>query len=170
MDLQLLHEVASKRNDWHFVLIGPVVKINESDLPRRNNIHYLGKKDYSELPSYLSGWDVAVMPFALNESTRFISPTKTPEYLAAGKPVISTPIQDVVKQYTNVVHFAETAAEFIKVAEKDIQPSETWLRTVDEKLSENSWDKTWAKMRRLIIDALQKTQSTDNLKDLQQYV
>jgi UDP-galactopyranose mutase len=168
MDLRLLEEVAKARRDWHFILIGPVVKISESDLPRYENIHYLGKKDYSDLPTYLSGWDVAIMPFALNESTRYISPTKTPEYLAAGKPVISTPILDVVKQYSNVVHFANSAEEFIKVAE-NIENSATWMKAVDAILSENSWDKTWEQMRKIIIEALKKTQS-NNLKDLQEYV
>jgi glycosyltransferase involved in cell wall biosynthesis len=170
MDLQLLKDVATARRDWHFILIGPVVKISEADLPRLDNIHYLGMKEYSQLPSYLAGWDVAIMPFALNESTRFISPTKTPEYLAAGKPVISTPILDVVKQYCNVVHFANTASDFIKVAEEDIESSATWLQAVDSILSENSWDRTWSLMEEKIIDALHKSQNRNNLKDLQQYV
>ncbi len=85
--------------DWQFVLLGPVVKINPEDLPKRDNIHYLGSKSYKELPAYLSGWDIAMIPFAKNESTQYISPTKTPEYLAAGKPVISTSIVDVVTPY-----------------------------------------------------------------------
>ena len=87
------------RPDWSFVMVGPVVKIAEDDLPQRPNIHYLGGKTYEQLPAYLSGWDVALMPFAMNESTQFISPTKTPEYLAGGKPVVSTPIKDVVRHY-----------------------------------------------------------------------
>ena len=81
LDLELLDRAAEARPDWQFVMVGPVVKIDEADLPRRPNIHYLGGKDYAELPAYLSGWDVALMPFAINEATRFISPTKTPEYL-----------------------------------------------------------------------------------------
>lgn len=170
MDLHLLEEVAKAKSDWHFVLIGPVVKINEQDLPRFDNIHYLGKKEYNDLPSYLAGWDVAIMPFALNESTRFISPTKTPEYLAAGKPVISTPILDVVKQYSSVVHFANSAEDFIAVASNDIGNSTEWLTSVDEILSENSWDKTWQQMRTIIEKALQSAQSSNNLKDLQEYV
>jgi len=99
MDYSLLDEVARLRPEWQFLMVGPVVKVSESDLPRRANIHYLGSKNYLELPSYFSGWDVGMLPFALNESTRFISPTKTPEYLAAGLPVVSTPITDVVKSY-----------------------------------------------------------------------
>ena len=98
-DTELLDEVAEMRPDWSFVMVGPVVKISDDDLPKRPNIHYLGGKTYAELPAYLSGWDVALMPFAMNESTEFISPTKTPEYLAGGKPVVSTPIKDVVRHY-----------------------------------------------------------------------
>ena len=99
MDLALLSEVAAMRPMWQFVMLGPVVKINEADLPRRPNIHYLGMKTYKDLPAYLAGWDIAMLPFALNESTRFISPTKTPEYLAAGLPTISTSVRDVVSPY-----------------------------------------------------------------------
>ena len=91
--------MAIARPDWNLVMIGPVVKIADSDLPRLPNIHWLGGKDYSQLPDYLAGWDVALMPFAINEATRFISPTKTPEYLAGGKMVVSTPVKDVVAGY-----------------------------------------------------------------------
>jgi UDP-galactopyranose mutase len=84
--------MAEAKPEWHFVILGPVVKINPDLLPRLSNIHYLGSKTYNELPLYLSGWDIALVPFMLNESTKYISPTKTPEYLSAGRPVISTPI------------------------------------------------------------------------------
>ncbi|MGZ8927070.1 MAG: glycosyltransferase family 1 protein [Methylobacter sp.] len=154
MDTILLAEMADLRPGWHFVMIGPVVKIAPEDLPRRVNIHYLGAKEYSELPAYLSGWDIALMPFAINESTRFISPTKTPEYLAAGKPVISTPIQDVVSPYGNqdLVSIAETATEFIFKAEKILEREnvDEWLKRVDEFLSQNSWDDTFKAMNILI--------------------
>ena len=99
IDLKLIANVAAARPDWSLVLVGPLAKLDPADLPRAPNIHYLGRKDYAELPAYVSGWDVALMPFALNEATRFISPTKTPEYLAAGRPVVSTPITDVVRHY-----------------------------------------------------------------------
>lgn len=82
-DIELIKDVADSKPEWHFVLIGPVVKIDYETLPRRENIHYLGTKSYKDLPHYLSGWDIAIIPFAINESTRYISPTKTPEYLAA---------------------------------------------------------------------------------------
>ena len=99
LDIALLSAVAAARPEWQFVMVGPVVKIDPDSLPQRPNIHYLGKKGYDQLPGYLAGWDVALLPFARNEATRFISPTKTPEYLAAGKPVVSTSIRDVVTPY-----------------------------------------------------------------------
>lgn len=162
MDIPLLAEVAALKKDWHFVLVGPIVKIDEHDLPRPSNIHYLGMKNYDELPAYLAGWDIAMMPFALNESTRFISPTKTPEYLAGGKPVISTPIVDVMRQYSNIVNFASTAEEFIQVAERDIQYDDVWLHHVDELLAENSWDKTWTRMKELLEKAAEHKANNNN--------
>ena len=115
-DSELLDQVAAKRPDWNFVMIGPVVKIDPDSLPKHTNIHYLGAKKYDELPDYLAGWDIALLLFARNESTRFISPTKTPEYLAAGKPVISTSIRDVVRPYgeLKLVEIADTPDEFIR--------------------------------------------------------
>ncbi|HEU4405047.1 MAG TPA: glycosyltransferase family 1 protein, partial [Polyangiaceae bacterium] len=115
MDLALLEGVARARPDWQLVLVGPVVKIDEAALPRRPNLHYLGPKGYPELPRYIAGWDVALMPFAQNESTRFISPTKTPEYLAAGRPVVSTPIRDVVRPYgaEGLVRIADGVGAFV---------------------------------------------------------
>lgn len=160
MDIDLIEKVASAKPDWHFVLLGPVVKIDPASLPVRDNIHYLGGKTYQELPSYLSGWDIALIPFALNESTRFISPTKTPEYLAGGKPVISSSIRDVVEPYgtKGLVHIADTPEEFIEAAasELGIEDRSSWLKKVDEFLGENSWDKTWNKMMLLINESLSK--------------
>ena len=156
IDIQLLDEAARLRPDWQFVMIGPVVKISEEDLPRRENIHYLGGKNYQELPAYLSGWDVALMPFALNESTKHISPTKTPEYLAAGKPVVSTPIRDVVRPYgeLGLVHIAATAEEFVAACEKALdENSNERIKQADEFLAQISWDKTWGQMADLIDQA-----------------
>ncbi|MEO6589845.1 MAG: glycosyltransferase family 1 protein [Pyrinomonadaceae bacterium] len=154
MDTILLAEMADLQPEWHFVMIGPVVKIAPEDLPRRSNIHYLGGKNYDELPAYLSGWNIALMPFAMNESTRFISPTKTPEYLAAGLPVISAPIRDVVRPYgeNKLVCIAETAEGFVAEAEKILARgnSNEWLARVDEFLSNSSWDKTFDEMNKLI--------------------
>jgi UDP-galactopyranose mutase len=153
-DTELLAEIARKRPDWHFVMIGPVVKIHPTSLPDSPNIHYLGAKKYEELPDYVAGWDIALLLFARNESTRFISPTKTPEYLAAGKPVISTSIRDVVRPYGDLklVEIADHPDEFIAAAEKILSDSQRaeWLSRVDAFLEHISWDKTWAQMSKLI--------------------
>lgn len=157
IDLDLLREAARKRPDWQFIMIGPVVKIGEADLPRLENIHYLGGKNYQELPEYLAGWTVALMPFALNESTEYISPTKTPEYLAAGKPVVSTPIRDVIRPYgeLGLVHIARTADEFVAACAAAMdENADARIRAVDEFLSEVSWDKTWEQMANLIQEAI----------------
>jgi UDP-galactopyranose mutase len=159
MDLELLAGIADARPDWHIVMIGPVVKIDPENLPQRQNIHYLGAKQYQELPTYLAGWDLAILPFARNESTRFISPTKTPEYLAAGKPVVSTSIQDVVRPYgqQGMVHIADTVSEFLVAADiamqMDLQTS-GWLSRVNAFLEQISWDRTWASMLKLIEESI----------------
>jgi glycosyltransferase involved in cell wall biosynthesis len=153
-DIELVEKVATAKPEWQIVLIGPVVKIDEHSLPRRDNIHYLGQKSYQELPGYIRGWDIAMIPFALNESTRFISPTKTPEYLAAGKPVISTAIRDVVKPYgeQELVHIIHSAEEFIEKAtiELDKKDRTDWLQSVDDFLAGNSWEQTCDAMKELI--------------------
>ena len=158
-DVELLDQISRNRPDYQFVIIGPVVKIDPAILPQRENIHYLGGKSYQDLPAYLAGWDVALLLFAQNESTRFISPTKTPEYLAAGKPVVSTPIQDVVSPYgqMGLVRIANDAQEFTAAID-DLLQSEAnrnrWLETVDGFLATMSWDETWARMSRLIDEAV----------------
>jgi glycosyltransferase involved in cell wall biosynthesis len=159
MDIELLGKIADLKPEWNFVMIGPVVKIDVADLPRKENIHYLGGKSYEELPGYIAGWDVAMMPFALNESTRYISPTKTPEYLAAGRPVVSTPIHDVVRPYgeEGLVHIAATAEDFVAAIQKALEEDATDRRNrVDEFLSEMSWDNTFRSMSELINEVLSK--------------
>ena len=151
-DIDLIDGVAARRPDWHLVVIGPVVKIDPAHLPKRPNIHYLGMKNYKELPAYLAGWDLAMLPFARNESTRFISPTKTPEYLAAGRPVVSTSIRDVMRPYATerLVHIADTPEEFVKAAETAMTEAkgEEWQKRVDKFLSSMSWDQTVLRMAR----------------------
>ncbi|HEX7177379.1 MAG TPA: glycosyltransferase family 1 protein [Pyrinomonadaceae bacterium] len=152
-DMELLDGVAEARPDWQLVMIGPVVKVDPESLPRRVNIHYLGMKSYRELPSYLAGWDVALLLFARNESTRFISPTKTPEYLAAGKPVVSTSIRDVVRPYgeQGLVRIADTAEEFTAAAEAAMsEDAAARTSAADAFLSQTSWDQTWSRMNELI--------------------
>jgi len=153
-DLELLDHAAKARPHWQFVMIGPVMKIDEDDLPRHPNIHYLGSKHYDELPAYLSGWDVALMPFAINEATRFISPTKTPEYLSAGKPVVSTPIRDVERHYARLqgVRIASDPETFVAACEEmlALAPDGDWLAEADLHLAETNWDVTQARMGALV--------------------
>lgn len=155
-DLELIDAVAAARPDWHLVMIGPVVKISPDALPRRQNVHWLGMRAYKELPSYVAHWDVAMLPFALNDATRFISPTKTPEYLAAGKPVVSTPIADVIRPYgeRDLVRVAAGAPAFIAeiAAALAEDPVERRLRA-DAFLATTSWDATVARMQKLVAEA-----------------
>ncbi|MEO6360433.1 MAG: glycosyltransferase [Sphingomicrobium sp.] len=159
-DIDLLRQIADLRPNWQFVMVGPVVKISEDELPRAANIHYVGGKKYEQLPAYLGGWDVALMPFAINESTQFISPTKTPEYLAGGKPVVSTPVKDVVRHYGHLegVQIASGADGFVRACEKSLalaaDTKGSWLAEADLLLSATSWDTTQARMSGLIADVL----------------
>jgi glycosyltransferase involved in cell wall biosynthesis len=157
-DVDLVAAVAHARPQWQFVMIGPVVKIDPDTLPRAQNVHYLGAKAYADLPSYLSGWDVAILPFARNDATRFISPTKTPEYLAAGRPVVSTSIRDVVRGYgaTGLVRIADeprACIEAIEAALLERHAGDAWLKRVDDHLSRDSWDHTFARMWHLVEQA-----------------
>ncbi|HVO10200.1 MAG TPA: glycosyltransferase family 1 protein [Vicinamibacteria bacterium] len=159
-DLALLDGVAAARPQWQLVLLGPTAKIDPADLPRRPNIHYLGQKAYRELPRYLARWDVALLPFARNESTRFVSPTTTPEYLAAGCPVVSTAIHDVVRPYgeQGLVRIADTVEDFVSQVEGALahdRRSPRWRRAVDSMLATTSWDRTWGEMATLVDEALQ---------------
>lgn len=153
-DYKLLGEVAQRRPEWQFILLGPIVKISRDLLPKGDNVHYLGMKAYKDLPAYFGNWDVAMLPFALNDSTRFISPTKTPEYLAGGLPVVSTPIRDVVRTYGNAdfVQIADSADAFEAAIEKALNgrhPAD-WA-AIDSFLMENSWNHTWNDMNRLMV-------------------
>ncbi len=154
LDLTLLAMIADERPDWQLVLLGPVVKIDPSSLPQRPNIHWLGQKSYDELPSYLAGWNVALIPFALNASTRFISPTKTLEYMAAGKPIVSSAIHDVVRPYgeAGVVAIADHDT-FVRAIEKALRSRDDRAEQIaaDAIVAATSWDRTWRKMNDLIV-------------------
>ena len=164
LDLDLLAAIADARPDWAIVMIGPTVKIDPTTRPRRPNIHWLGGRGYAELPAYLGGWDVALMPFAINEATRFISPTKTPEYLAGGVPVVSTPIADVVAQYAELrgVGIAGTPERFIAACEAALAlpRTGTWRDEADALLGTMSWDRTFAAMDVLIAAAVDQGKAT----------
>lgn len=162
LDLELIASLAAARPDYSFIFIGPIAKIAPEDLPRAQNIHYLGQKHYGELPAYVSGWDAALMPFALNGSTQFISPTKTPEYLAAGRPVISTAIKDVIRHYGEVEgvfiasdpqHFAQACDDALLLA----RSGNAWWKPVDQMLEGSSWDKTFLAMEGLVDGVISST-------------
>ena len=167
-DIDLIASVAEQKPGWHFILIGPIVKIDPAMLPKLANIHYPGSKQYNELPGYLAGWDVAIIPFAINESTKYISPTKTPEYLAGGKPVISTPIRDVVSPYGDydLVHIVSDAATFIDAAQTELDKKDRkpWLDKVDKFLASNSWDNTWEQMLTLIDETWRQINNKSKIK------
>jgi UDP-galactopyranose mutase len=154
LDLDLIRSVAAARPELSFVFLGPIAKISPEDLPKAPNIHYLGRKAYSDLPAYLAGWDVALMPFALNEATRFISPTKTPEYLAAGRPVVSTHIADVARGYSEVPGvFLSQAADFATACDAALELTRSdsnWLTVVDGFLAQSSWDATFQAMSAIV--------------------
>lgn len=151
MDLDLLACVAARRPDLHFILVGPVVKVDPSLLPRGPNIHWLGPKKYEELPDYLAGWDVAMMPFARSDATKFISPTKTLEYMAAAKPIVSTSIRDVVRPYgeAGLVRIADEPVAFARAIDAALAgPAADTAR--ESVLAQTSWDETFAQMRALV--------------------
>jgi len=171
LNVDLLRAVAAAHPEWQFVMIGPTVKIDPDILPRHDNLHYLGQKPYADLPAYFAGWDVALLPFALNDATRFISPTKTPEYLAAGLPVVSTSIRDVVRPYGagGLVQIADTAQEWADAILKALHQCQdsalksTLLQRADDYLKDMSWDRTWMGMMAQLDIAIAKR---DALKPL----
>jgi glycosyltransferase involved in cell wall biosynthesis len=153
LDRALIDRVAAERPGWQLIFIGPVLQLNLADLPQRPNIHYLGLKSYLELPAYLAGWDVAILPFAINDATRYSSPAKIPEYLAGGKPVVTTPVPDVVSQYgsSGLVQVAVTPAEFITSVTRILFAPPAHDRShLDGHLAQTSWDETWRTISRLI--------------------
>jgi UDP-galactopyranose mutase len=156
LDVALLDGIAARRPDWQFVMVGPIVKVDPATLPHRDNIHYLGPKAYAELPAYIAGWSVALLPFARNEATRFISPTKTPEYLAAGKPVVSTSIHDVVRPYgeMGLAAIADTPEEFVAAIERALARPTDALQAADLFLARTSWEATFSRMASLMDSAV----------------
>jgi UDP-galactopyranose mutase len=161
LDIALLRGIAEARPHWQFVIIGPVVKIDPADLPRRNNIHYLGGKSYVDLPRYIAGWDVALLLFARNDATRYISPTKTPEYLAAGKPVVSTSIRDVVNPYgeMGLVRIADAVPDFVRACDAALADPASRRAKADAYLRNTSWDRTFAKTEKLLASVLDRDEA-----------
>jgi len=157
LDIALLDGVARARPDVQFVLVGPIVKIDPATLPVRPNLHYPGPRPYADLPGCIAEWDVAMMPFARNDATRFISPTKTLEYMAAGKPIVSTPIRDVVRPYgeAGLVRIANDVASFATAIDEALAEDHgRRLAAFDAFLAGTSWDRTWQRMSSLLVAAI----------------
>lgn len=169
IDLQLLQKTADLCKGISFIMIGPVVKINPADLPVRPNIHYLGSKQYAELPNYLKGFDIAWMPFALNDATKFISPTKTLEFMAAMKPIISTAIYDVVRDYKNVVKIIQDPAEVKKAIQYFIKETSEQkalrIKLMKEICKKTSWDVTADSMKNIMQDSIQQKIALSQIKE-----
>jgi len=166
LDYELLAAAADAHRDWHLVLVGPLAKIDPAVLPRRPNIHYLGQRTYGELPAYLAGWDVCLLPFALNDATRFISPTKTLEYMAAERPIVSTPIPDVAEPYADIARIANGPEAFVAACEAALAESEEErnhrVGLMREVLARTSWDRTAAGMEQLLDDAVARRGAPDS--------
>jgi glycosyltransferase involved in cell wall biosynthesis len=157
IDLGLIAGIADARPEWQIVMVGPTVKIDPALRPQRPNIHWLGQQSYQDLPAFINGWDVCLLPFAINESTRFISPTKTLEYMACGKPSISTAIRDVVEPYGHVVPIHADADGFVRACEEILQRDPAAVRkhqrAMADIIAKTSWDRTAAAMAELIAQA-----------------
>ena len=158
LDLEIIERLAEAHPEWQIVLVGPVVKIDPARLPQKPNIHYFGQRSYEELPGYLAGWDVCLLPFARNDATRFISPTKTLEYMAAELPIVSTPITDVAEPYGHIVHLGETPEEFVRACEAALGSSAAERAVSVEQmrkvLAGTSWDVTASAMEKLLTAAM----------------
>ena len=162
IDWELIAEVAERRPAWQWVLVGPTAKVNPEELPVAHNIHYLGQQQYADLPAFLKGFDIATMPFALNEATRHISPTKTLEYLAGGKPVISTSVPDVVAFYRDIVSLADGPTAWLKAADRMLaataQQRQARIERAGRIVQESSWDSIAERMWSLMEDRLAQQQ------------
>jgi glycosyltransferase involved in cell wall biosynthesis len=155
IDYDLLRALASALTDVELVMVGPVVKVDPAELPQSENIHWLGQRQYAELPAHVKGFDVCLMPFALNEATEYINPTKTLEYMAAGKPIVSTAISDVVHNFTPVVAVANSPTEFVAAVRSAIErPSGELIARGLEQARANSWESIVSRMERIIRDAM----------------
>ncbi|WP_313171919.1 glycosyltransferase [Massilia oculi] len=157
-DVDLVSSMADAHPDWQIVLVGPVVKIDPATLPKQPNVHYMGQRTYDQLPQFLAGWDVCLLPFAMNDSTKFISPTKVLEYMAAELPCVSTPITDVKVPYGDVVEIAESHDDFIAACERQLalgdDERQAQARRMREVVAGTSWDLTASRMHELIGSAI----------------
>lgn len=159
IDYELLEKTAQLCPTVDFVLIGPFAKVNPESLPSLPNIHFLGMRTYEQLPNYLKRFDVAMMPFAMNDATKFISPTKTLEYMAGGKSIISTPVYDVVRDYAQHIEIVENAEQFTAAINKLIcLHKASYYLKYQEILDRTSWDNTVSNMHNLMEQLVEENQ------------
>jgi glycosyltransferase involved in cell wall biosynthesis len=155
IDYELIAALADARRDWHIVMVGPTAKVNPADFPERKNIHWIGPRPYAQLPALTKGFSVALMPFALNAATEYINPTKALEYMAAGRPVVSTALDEVKLNFGKVAHVATSHREFIeKCAAEVAKPSRSRISRGIKLAAENTWEANVARMEKHIADAL----------------
>ena len=159
LDYELIDRLAAKFEHGSVVVVGPLAKVDPAELPQRANIHWLGQRTYESLPSYVKGFDVCLMPFALNAATQFINPTKTLEYMAAGKPIVSTAVPDVVRNFVPIVHVAQSAEEFVAQAEAALTPDASRIEEGIARARESTWESIVSSMDRLIAQAVRTDRS-----------
>jgi glycosyltransferase involved in cell wall biosynthesis len=159
MDYELIAKLADADPNWNIVIVGPRTKVEESVLVQRPNIHWLGGRDYSQLPMYAKRFDVCMMPFAINEATEFINPTKALEYMATGRPIVSSAIEDVVLQFSKVVAIANSHEEFIELCREAVrEPNQLSIERGIELARNNSWEAIVRNLKQHIHDALEAKQ------------
>ena len=159
LDYDLLAKLADANPRWSLVMIGPVMKVEERALPRRRNLHWLGGRDYSQLPAYCKGFNVCLMPFALNAATEFINPTKALEYMATGRMIVSSAVPDVVRNFGAVVKVASNHDEFISACKEALASPDT--AAIERGLAlaaENSWESIVEQLEKHIEEALARKQ------------
>jgi UDP-galactopyranose mutase len=166
VDYAMVGEMARMRPDWSFAMVGPVVKVDPAHLPHSPNLYWLGGRDYQQLPGYVAAFDVNMMCFAINKATEFINPTKGLEYMATGKPIVSTHVKDVVNQWSDIVLLAKGADEFVKAAEQALDKNNADVQARVEKglalARQCSWESTVKTMQDLIKQAINKKERRSN--------
>jgi glycosyltransferase involved in cell wall biosynthesis len=160
LDYELIGKLAEANPHWHVAIIGPACKVDPSHFPQHPNLHWLGRREYAQLPAYTKGFDVCLMPFAMNEATEYINPTKALEYMATGRPIVSTPVPDVISNFGKVVKIASTHEEFIETCRNEtLQPDESAIARGIQMAEENQWETIVQKLEGHIADVFEKKES-----------
>jgi glycosyltransferase involved in cell wall biosynthesis len=166
LDYELIAHLADGNKSGSVVIIGPVLKVDPAALPQRPNLHWLGQRSYADLPNYCKAFDVCLMPFALNESTEFINPTKALEYMATGRPIVSTPIADVVSNFSSVVGIANDPEKFTQLCLAAVrEPDHETIQRGHKMVRANSWEAIVEKMEGHLQDALEAKHKSDTAKE-----